>query len=115
MKTKDILYELRTKKGLSQDELAEKVYEILRHALIFVSVDPGTVQKWCVFYLGSGSDLLSRAFSTGFIATRETRIVVQALLAVSHAPPCQLRPQDALGSGATDAARAEPSQVLVAR
>ena len=26
MKTKDILYELRTKKGLSQDELAEKVY-----------------------------------------------------------------------------------------
>ena len=54
----------------------------------------------------------SRAFSAGFIATRETRIVVQALLAVSHAPPRQLRPQDALGSGATDAARAEPSQVL---
>ena len=25
MKTKDVLYELRMKKGLSQDELAEKV------------------------------------------------------------------------------------------
>ena len=49
MKTKDILYELRTKKGLSQDELAEKVYEILRHALIFVSVDLGTVQNSVLF------------------------------------------------------------------
>ena len=26
METKNIIYELRTKKGLSQDELAEKVY-----------------------------------------------------------------------------------------
>lgn len=26
MKTKDVIYELRTKKGLSQEELAEKVY-----------------------------------------------------------------------------------------
>ncbi|MBR5252732.1 MAG: helix-turn-helix transcriptional regulator, partial [Clostridia bacterium] len=26
MKTKDIIFELRTKKGLSQDELAEKVF-----------------------------------------------------------------------------------------
>ena len=26
METKDVLYELRTKKGLSQDELAEKVF-----------------------------------------------------------------------------------------
>ena len=26
MKTKDVIYELRTKKGLSQEELAEKVF-----------------------------------------------------------------------------------------
>ena len=26
MKTKDIIYELRTKKGLSQEELAEKIF-----------------------------------------------------------------------------------------
>ena len=26
MNTKDVIYELRTKKGLSQDELAEKVF-----------------------------------------------------------------------------------------
>ena len=26
METKDIIYELRTKKGLSQEELAEKIY-----------------------------------------------------------------------------------------
>ena len=26
METKDILYELRTKKGLSQEELAEKIF-----------------------------------------------------------------------------------------
>ena len=26
METKDIIYELRTKKGLSQEELAEKVF-----------------------------------------------------------------------------------------
>ena len=26
MDTKDVIYELRTKRGLSQDELAEKIY-----------------------------------------------------------------------------------------
>ena len=32
METKDIIFELRTKKGLSQDELAEKVF-VTRQAL----------------------------------------------------------------------------------
>ena len=32
METKDILHELRTKKGLSQDELAEKVF-VTRQAI----------------------------------------------------------------------------------
>lgn len=38
METKDVILELRTKKGLSQDELAEKVY-VTRHGPVIIGLN----------------------------------------------------------------------------
>lgn len=38
METKNIIYELRNKAGLSQDELAEKVY-VTRHGPVIIGLN----------------------------------------------------------------------------